>query len=175
VAGLRLRPEQDEDQVGVDAVGDEHLGAADDVGITVAAGDGLDMGDVRATRWLRHAECDDLLALDGWRQPTLALRVVPEFIDRRRGDRDVSADARRDSPRTAAGELLAQDRFIDDPVVPSSIFLRILQAQKVQRTDSLEQVAWKLLCFFPLVDVRTDLLVDEAADGASELLVLRPS
>jgi hypothetical protein len=30
-----------------------------------------------------------------------------------------------------------------------------------------------LLRFFPLVDVRTDLLIDEAADGASELLVLR--
>src|SRR5712691_1477592 len=105
MAALRLRPDQDDDQVGVDAVGNEHLGAADDVGITVAAGDGLDMGDVRATRWLRHAERDDLLALDGWRQPTLALRVVPEFIDGRRGNRDVSADARRDPSRTAACEV----------------------------------------------------------------------
>jgi hypothetical protein len=30
-----------------------------------------------------------------------------------------------------------------------------------------------LLSFFPLIDVRTDLLIDEAPNGASELLVLR--
>jgi hypothetical protein len=30
-----------------------------------------------------------------------------------------------------------------------------------------------LLGFFPLVDVRTDLLIDEAAHSASKLLVLR--
>jgi len=37
-----------------------------------------------------------------------------------------------------------------------------------------EQFAGKLLRLFPLVDVRTDLLIDEAPDGASELLVFRP-
>jgi hypothetical protein len=31
-----------------------------------------------------------------------------------------------------------------------------------------------LLCLFPLVDVRTDLLLDEATYGASELFVFRP-
>jgi hypothetical protein len=52
--------------------------------------------------------------------------------------------------------------------------LAVFQAQKIKRAESLEQLARKLLCLLPLVDVRTDLLLDEATHGASELFVFRP-
>src|ERR1700674_3557593 len=92
MATLRLRPDQDDDQVGANTVGDEHLGAGDGVGIAVTAGDGLHVRDVRAARWLSHAERDDLLAFDGGRQPALALGVVTEFIDRRCRNPDMWTD-----------------------------------------------------------------------------------
>ena len=173
MAALRLRPHQDDHQIGIDAVGDEHLGAGDDVGITVAAGDALHVRDVRATRRLRHAERDDLLALDRGRQPALALCVVAVLIDGRRRNRDMSADACRDPPGTAAGELLEKDGLVNDAGVRAAVLLGVLQAQKIQGAESLEQLARKLLGLFPLIDVWADLLVDEATDGASELLVLR--
>src|SRR5205807_2311709 len=62
MAAIRLRPDQNDDKVGIDPVGDEHLAAGDDIGITVTAGDGLDVRDVRAARRLRYAERDDLFA-----------------------------------------------------------------------------------------------------------------
>ena len=173
MAALRLRADEDHDQVGIDTIGDEHLGAGDDVGVTVAAGDALHVRDVRAARRLGHAEGDDLLALDRRWQPTLALCVVAVVIDGRRGNRDVGADSGGYASRSAAGELLEEDRFIDDAGVRSAVLLRVFQAQKIQGAESLEQLAWKLLGFFPLVDVRTHLLVDEAPNSASELLVLR--
>ncbi len=96
MATLRPRPDKDDDQVSIDPVGDEHLGAGDDVGITVAAGDGLHVRDVRATRWLRHAKGGYLLALDGRRQPALTLGVVAVIVDGRRRYRDMGTDSCRD-------------------------------------------------------------------------------
>src|SRR5207302_9427685 len=145
----------------------------DDVGITAAAGDALHVRDVRATRRLRDAERDDLLALDRGRQPALALGVVAVLIDGRRRNRDMRADACRDAPGTAAGELLEKDGLVNDAGVRAAVSLGVLQAQKIQSAESLEQLARKLLGLFPLIDVWADLLVDEATDGASELLVLR--
>jgi len=86
----------------------------------------------------------------------------------------MSPNSRRDPSRTAAGEFLEEDRFIDDAGVRSAVLLRVLQAQKIQGAESFEPLARKLLGFFPLVDVRTDLLVDEAADSVPKLLVLGP-
>src|SRR5438874_13186793 len=102
MTALRLSPDQDDDQVGIDTVGDEHLGAGNDVGITVAASDALHVGDVRATRRFRDAKRDDLLTLDrGW-QPALALGFVAELVDGRRRNRGVLADSCRDPSGAAA-------------------------------------------------------------------------
>src|SRR5438094_6770810 len=94
-------------------------------------------------------------------------------VDGRRRNRDMSPNSGRDPSRTASGEFLEEDRFIDDAGVRSAVLLRVFQAQKIQGAESLEQLAWKLLGFFPLVDVRTHLLVDEAPNSASELFVFR--
>src|SRR2546429_3059429 len=114
MAAFRLRPDEDDDQVGIDAVGDEHLCAGYDVGIAVAARDGLHVRDVRATRRLRDAERDDLLALDGRRQPALALRVVAVLIDWRGGHRHMRADCGGGPSRPAACGMLAKDLVIND-------------------------------------------------------------
>ncbi len=52
--------------------------------------------------------------------------------------------------------------------------LGILEAQQIERPEPPEQLSRKLLRVLPLVDMRTDLFVDEAADRVPKLLVLGP-
>src|SRR5712692_2972762 len=174
MAAFRLRPHQDDNQVGIDAVGDEHLAAVDDVGIALAAGNSLYVGDVRTTRWLGNAESDDFLALDRRDQPALPLRVAAHVIDRWRGDRDMGADARCHPTRPAPRQLFEEDGLVDQAGVGAAVLLWILETQQVERGKTLEQLSRKLLRFLPLIDMRANLLVDEAADGAPKLLVLGP-
>src|ERR1700686_4758929 len=171
---FRPGPHEDDNQVRVDAVGDEHLGAVHDVGITVATSDGLHVGDVRPTRWLGDTESDDLLALDRGGQPALPLRVGAVVIDRWRGDRDMGPNARRHPTRSAPRQLFKEDGFVDQAGVGATVLLRILETQQVEGAKSLEKLSRKLLRLLPFVDMRANLLVDDAADGAPKLLVLRP-
>src|SRR5713101_2632935 len=174
MAAFRLRPRQDDNQVGIDAVGDEHLAAVDDVAIALAAGNSLYVGDVRTTRWLGNAESDDFLALDRRDQPALPLRVAANVIDRWRGDRDMGADARCHPTRPAPRQLFEEEGFVDQAGIGTAVLLRILQAKQIERRETLEELPRKLLRFLPLVDMRPHLLVDEAAHGAPKFLVLRP-
>ena len=52
--------------------------------------------------------------------------------------------------------------------------LGILEAQQIERPEPPEQLSRKLLRVLPLVDMRTDLFVYEAADRVPKLLVLGP-
>jgi len=52
--------------------------------------------------------------------------------------------------------------------------LGILEAQQIERPEPPEELSRKLLRFLPLVDMRPDFLLDEAADGVPKLLVLGP-
>src|ERR1700694_1290104 len=174
MATLRLRPHQDDDQVGVDAVGDEHLGAADAVGITFAAADRQHVLVVRPTRWLGYTEGDDFVALDRGRQPALPLRVIAVLADRWRGNRDMGADPGGHPPRPATRELFEKDGFVDDAGVGAPVLLRIFEAQQIEGAKALEKLSRKLLGFLPFIDMRADLLVDEATNGAPKFLVLGP-
>ena len=52
--------------------------------------------------------------------------------------------------------------------------LRIVEPQQIECPEPPEELSRKLLRFLPLVDMRTDLFVDEAADRVPKLLVLGP-
>ena len=82
------------------------------------------------------------------------------------------ADPGRHPARAAPTELLEEHRFIDDAGIGAAEFLVVFEAQQVQRGKALEQFAGELPLLFPLVDVRTDLLVDELADRPAKLFVL---
>src|SRR5205807_1141604 len=174
MTALRLGSHEDDDQVGIDAVGDEHLGAVHDVRITVTPGDGLYMGDVGTTRWFGHAEGDDLFSLDGGRQPALSLGVSAVLTDRWCSNRDVGTDPRRHPSRPATRELFEEDGFVDQAGVGPAVLLGILETQQVESPETLEELSGKLLRFLPLIDMRAHLLVDKSADGAPKLLVLGP-
>ena len=48
------------------------------------------------------------------------------------------------------------------------------QPEQIERPKALKEFSWKLLRFLPLIDMRANLLVDEAADGTAKLFVLGP-
>jgi hypothetical protein len=85
----------------------------------------------------------------------------------------MGADPGRHASRSAAGQLLEEDRLVEYAGVAAAIFLGVLESQQVECPEPLEELPRKLLRFLPGVDLRTDLLLDEAADGAPKLLVLR--
>jgi hypothetical protein len=71
----RVRDRRDDDQVRVDAVGDENLGAVQDPLIAVADGVGADALHIRAGTGLGHRQGAESLAADHLRQPLLLLRL----------------------------------------------------------------------------------------------------
>src|SRR4051794_31851046 len=101
VAALRARLAGADEKVGPHPVGDEGLGAVDDVIAVLAPCHGADAGDVGASAWLGDPKGPDLLALDSGDDPALALLLGAEVEDRRHRDADVGVDAGRDAAGAA--------------------------------------------------------------------------
>ena len=97
-----------DDEVRAHAVGDVGLLAVDHPAAVDALGARAQRRDVRAGARLGDAERADQLAADRRHEVALLLLVGAELPDRRRGDVDVRADARRRAARADARELLAR-------------------------------------------------------------------
>jgi hypothetical protein len=78
VAGVRVGLRHQDDVVGPQPVGDERLGAVDQVVVAVALGGRADRGDVGSGARLGDPEAADQLALDGRDQVALLLILRPE-------------------------------------------------------------------------------------------------
>jgi hypothetical protein len=85
----------------------------------------------------------------------------------------VGADSRRHAARAAACQLFEEDRLIDDACVRPAVFLVVLQAQQIKCGEAAKEVPRKLLRRLPIIDVRTDLFVDETPDRGTKFVVLR--
>ena len=102
-----------DEEVGADAVGDEGLGAVDDVAAVDPLGEGGDAGDVGAGAGLGDPQRADLLAGDPRHQPALLLLLGAEVEDRRHRDRGVGVEPGGDAAGAAgAGQLLDPDRVV---------------------------------------------------------------
>ena len=104
-AGFGVRLDEQRDEVGARAVGDERLLAVDDVVVAVALRDRLDAGDVAAGVGLAHAERDDLLAAERRLEELLDLLLRAEVADDRRRHVALDEEAHRHAGRTAARQL----------------------------------------------------------------------
>src|SRR2546430_5985113 len=131
------------------------------------------VGDVGAARRLGHAQRDDLFPLDGRRQPALELRLVAEIIDRGRGDGDMRADPGGDPTGPAPAELFEQDALVEHASVRPAKLLAIPEAEQIECPAATAELSRKLLRLLPLIDVGPNLLLDEAAHGPTEFLVVR--
>ena len=104
VAALLGRLAGADQEVGPDAVGDEGLGAVDDVAPVDLAGGGAQRGDVGAGSRLGDPQRADQLALDPGNQPALLLLLGAELPDRRQ------SRSPRGRPRPAATPPLPPER-----------------------------------------------------------------
>jgi hypothetical protein len=163
-----------DEEVGADAVGDEGLGAVDDVTPVDLARRGPERGDVGTGARLRDAERSDLLALDAGNEPALLLLLGAELPDRRSGDLGVCPDPGGD-PATAPGpgELFEPDSVVDVVAALPAVLDLVLEAEEAKFAAPGIELAWELARLLPLVNVRRDLRADEAADRLAQLLMLR--
>jgi hypothetical protein len=173
VAALVGRLAGADQEVGADAVGDEGLGAVHHVAAVDFLGGGSQGGHVGPCARLRDPERADQLAPDPGDEPALLLLLGAELPDRRHGDLGVRSDAGRDAAAAArARELLDPDGVVH-VVAPLAAVLGLeLEAQEAELTAAVVELAGKLARLLPLLDVRGDLLSDEAPHRLAQLLVL---
>jgi len=105
-AGVLVGPDDEDDRVGADSVGDVLLRAVDDVLVAVAHRARLDPRDVRAGARLRDAKAENLPGCDRGHEPLPPLCLGAEGENRRHGHVGVHRDAHRHSARSRTGELL---------------------------------------------------------------------
>ena len=173
VAALLGRLAGADEEVGADAVGDEGLGAVDDVAAVDPLGEGRDPGDVGAGAGLGDPQRADLLARDPGHQPALLLLLGAEVEDRRHRDRGVGVEPGRDAARAArARQLLDPDRVVEVGPALAAVALGELEAEEAELGAAAVELAREFARRLPLVDVRRDLLADEAPDRLAQLLVL---
>jgi hypothetical protein len=166
VAALLGCLDRADEEVGADAVGDEGLRAVDDVAAVDPFREGGDAGDVGAGARLGDAERTDLLAGDPRDQPALLLLFGAEVEDRRQCNRGVGVEAGCDAARSAGSrQLLDPDRVVQVGAALPAVLLGELQPEEAQLRAACVQLARELTGRLPLVDVGSDLLGDEAADG----------
>jgi hypothetical protein len=173
VATRRRRLAGADQEVGPDAIGDEGLGAVDDVATVDFARRRPDRGYVRAGAGLGDPEGSDQLALDPGDQPALLLLLGAELPDRRRGDLGMRSQTRgyaAAAPRTR--QLLDPDRIVDVVASLAAVLGLVFEAEEAELAAAVVELAGELARLLPSLDVRRDLLTDEAADGFPQLLVL---
>ena len=160
-------------EVGADAVGDEGLGAVDDVAVVDPAGRRGDPGYVRPGPRLGDPQRADLLAGDPRHHPPLPLLLVAEVEDRRQGDRGVGVEARRDPARAArARQLLDPHRVVQVVAALAAVGLGELQPEEAELGAAAVEVTGEFPRLLPLIDVRRHLRGDEPRHRLAQLLVL---
>ncbi len=169
-AGLGLDDERQE--VGPGAVGDEHLAAVDDPRLAVSYRARRDVGDVRAGVGLGDGDRADLLARDRGPQVALTLFVRSELRQRGRRHVGLHRDRHRDRARPAMRQLLDEHDLGGKVAAGSAPTLGVVQPEEAQLAATPEDPVGEVARRFPLVDRRRQLLVDEPSDGCAQLVVL---
>src|SRR5436190_19841594 len=158
----------DDDVVRFRTVGDERLLAGQDEVVTVAGRFGLDVRDVGARARLCYAERADHLPSDRRNQPALPLLFRSEPVDVVRAEILMPADTRSDAAGSALGELFVHDRIGEEIRTCASVPLFVLQPEKSELPEAQVEVAWEVVRALPLLDVGSELFLDELSNRVAE-------
>lgn len=163
----------DDHLVGVDAAGDEGLGAVEDVVGAVLAqlGGGLHAREVGAGARLGHRDGPHLLAGDELRQVALLLLVGGQHLDVGQGEQHVHAGAAELDAR-ARGLLVEDGLELVAVQAGAAELLGHVDAEDAQLAELVVEVARRLARGEPLVVDGDDLGLDEGAEGLPERLVV---
>lgn len=151
---------EEQDDVGPGAVGDEHLGAVDDVVLPVADRTGGEPGRVGPGARLGETEAADRLAGGEPRQPLLLLPLIAPGRDglghQPEGDGDDAAHR-----GVAAAQLLGHQDVGEVVTAGTAVLLRDGEPEKAQVAEFPDDAAVDLLRAVPGGGVRHDLAVGE--------------
>src|SRR5215218_10071874 len=140
-------------EVGADAVGDECLGAVDDVAAVHLARGGSERGDVGSGARLRNPERSDQLALDPRHEPALLLLLGAELPDRRHRDLRMGPEPGRDPAAPARARQLLDPDCVVDVVTALAAGLGLeLEPEEAELAAAGIQLARELTRLLPLVD-----------------------
>src|SRR5690606_15758169 len=175
VAGsrVRVRARHHDHQVGVDARGDEGLGAVEHIVVAVEAGGGRDGRQVAARARLAHGHREHDLAGGDAGNPARLLLLVGQ-IDEIRADH-VVLQTQAGCRAAEAGQLL-HHHGVETEVVDratAAVLLGHVEADQAGGARLLVDLAVDLSLAFPAFGVRRDLALDEPPRGLTQLLVLR--
>ena len=140
----------DDDQVGVLAVGDEGLRAVEDVAVALLHRGGADALQVGAGAGLAHGDGADHLAAGELGQPALLLLLGAEAQDVGRDD----AGMQRRAERIHAGEAVGavDDRLVGEGAAGAAVFLGDHGAEQARLPGLGPDLARKDLVLVPLFD-----------------------
>ena len=172
VALRRIGLDGGHDDVGVDPVRDERLGAVDDVVVAVADGGGRHRRQVGADARLGHRDRRDQLAGADAGQPPLLLIVVREVQEV--GQADVVVQRQPEAGGVDVGPLqLLGDDDVEAEVLdaPAAELLGHLHAEEAVGPGDAEQLAVDDPGGLPLGVVRHGLALEERAERRPELVV----
>jgi hypothetical protein len=158
----RVRDRRDDDQVRVDAVGDENLGAVQDPLIAIADGVGANALYIRAGTGLGHRQGAESLAADHLRQPLLFLRLRAVATDVGGDDVGVDAVARGDAAETHARELLDEHQGHVGAGTGAAVGFVHVRAQEARGAERIPQLARYEVILLPLLEMRGDFLLEGA-------------
>ena len=156
--------------VGVLAVGDEGLGAVEDVMITVLHGVGLDALQVGAGTGFAHGDGADQLAADHLRQQALLHFLGTVMLDIGRHDFGVQAPA--DAGQASAGDFLADHHAVEEVGADAAVLFAYHGAQETLLAGLAPERLGHLAGLFPLFVMGDGFVFQELADGVAERLVV---
>ena len=174
----RLRPRiglhEHRQRVGVAGVGDPHLGAADDVVVTVAPRRGRDALQVGARARLGERDRGAPLPRRELRQVALLLLLGAVAGDHPAGHRVAAEDAGDAHP--AARDLLEGQRERHGVRLEPAVGLGHGEPEEPEPAHALDDLGRVAALVLPVARDRHDLAVDERAQGVAEepLLVAQP-
>jgi hypothetical protein len=159
------------DVVGAQPVGDEGLGAVDDVLVAVALGGGANPGNVRPGAGLRDPNGADQLPLDGGDEIALLLLLGAEQVDR--GGRHVGVN-RHPHVEPAAARIAHRVRADERVVVVAAlaaVLLRVAEADVAELAGAVEDGVRPQVLLI-LKAVGSELLQHPGLHRLAQLLVL---
>jgi hypothetical protein len=161
------------DPVGLDAVGDPHLAAIDDVIVAVGTRLGLDRGDVRSRARLGDANASDRIARNRRLQKLAAYLIGAETRQRGRRHVGLHPDRHRHAAAFDRAELLGHHQRIGVIEPLAAELDRLVEAEKAEIAELLEQlVGGEDVVLLPFIDEGIDLCGDEFLQGAAGFVVV---
>ena len=171
MAGGRVRLGEEGKEIGVTRVGDESLGAIDEVGAVPLLGARFDADDVGASRRLGDAVGDELAAvLQALAQPIGFLRFRAGEDDRQRAQL-VGGEAGADAG-AGVGQLLSDDDFVQRAGAEAAVGLRDAHIGEADLARFFEEFHREARIAVTFLDERHDLLLREIARQFLQHLLL---